>query len=271
VSQIYNSEKIADLIRDTAKNKNIVIKTMLLDCGLGSNAISNLRHGKFIASDSLAKIADYLDVSVDLLLGRNTTHCDEDESKLLKAYRKLEAVQKGKLLERAETLAELSDDEAERIKLRQKKKSLKLPSPPQEVIEAIDSADFSTFEVVGLYIQEFDLPVSAGTGSDIENIQSEPIFVEPSDDVKKADFVLRISGDSMEPLYYDGDRVFVENADVLDIGEIGIFIYKGESFIKKYIDGELISLNQKYPPIKITEPDSFFFKGRVLGKVEVIK
>ena len=67
---MYTSHNLATKIKETAKNKNIVIKQMLIDCQLGSNTMSALYHGKSIAFDSLAKIADYLDCSVDYLLGR---------------------------------------------------------------------------------------------------------------------------------------------------------------------------------------------------------
>lgn len=45
---------------------------MLIACDLGINTMSSLYHGKSIAFDSIAKIADYLDASVDYLLGRKT-------------------------------------------------------------------------------------------------------------------------------------------------------------------------------------------------------
>ena len=67
---MYTSHNLAIKIKETAKIKNIVIKQMLIDCELGSNTMSALYHGKSIAFDSLAKIADYLDCSVDYLLGR---------------------------------------------------------------------------------------------------------------------------------------------------------------------------------------------------------
>ena len=70
---MYDSHDIATIIKATAKEKNIVIKQMLNDCKLGSNTMSAMYHGKSIASDSLARIADYLDVSVDYLLGREST------------------------------------------------------------------------------------------------------------------------------------------------------------------------------------------------------
>lgn len=67
---MYNSHDLAVSIKSVAKEKNIVIKDMLESCELGSNTMSSLYHGKSIAFDSVAKIADYLDVSVDYLLGR---------------------------------------------------------------------------------------------------------------------------------------------------------------------------------------------------------
>lgn len=68
--KMYNSLNLAETIKARAKTKNIMLQTMLNDLELGSNTISNLRHGRMIAADSLARIADYLDCSVDYLLGR---------------------------------------------------------------------------------------------------------------------------------------------------------------------------------------------------------
>lgn len=67
---LYNSSNIADAIKARAKERKVPLKTMLADLGLGDNAMSHLRHGRMIATDSLARIADYLDCSVDYLLGR---------------------------------------------------------------------------------------------------------------------------------------------------------------------------------------------------------
>ena len=67
---MYDSSKIAENIKITAIKKKVVIRNMLSDCGLGINTMSSLYHGNMIAVDSLAKIADYLEVSVDYLLGR---------------------------------------------------------------------------------------------------------------------------------------------------------------------------------------------------------
>lgn len=67
---LYISLNLAENIKKIAKSKSIVLGTMLSDLELGINTISNLRHGSMIAADSLARIADYLDCSVDYLLGR---------------------------------------------------------------------------------------------------------------------------------------------------------------------------------------------------------
>ena len=70
---MYTSQDLAIRIKAIAKERNTVIKDMLAELSLGSNTMSALYHGKSIAFDSLAKIADYLDCSVDYLLGRVDT------------------------------------------------------------------------------------------------------------------------------------------------------------------------------------------------------
>lgn len=67
---LYNSLNIAEKIKARSRSQDIAIKDMLVELGLGSNTMSHMRHGRAIASDSLARIADYLDCSVDYLLGR---------------------------------------------------------------------------------------------------------------------------------------------------------------------------------------------------------
>ena len=67
---IYVSKEIANRIKLTTKSNKIALKTMLSDLDLGINLISHLAKGQVISSINLAKIADYLDCSVDYLLGR---------------------------------------------------------------------------------------------------------------------------------------------------------------------------------------------------------
>lgn len=65
----YISFEIAERIKFVAKQKQKTISTMLESIGLGRNAMANLKTS-MPKADNIAKIADYLDCSVDYLLGR---------------------------------------------------------------------------------------------------------------------------------------------------------------------------------------------------------
>ena len=84
-----------------------------------------------------------------------------------------------------------------------------------------------------------------------------------------ADFGVRVSGDSMEPLYLNGQIIWVHQQETLEDGEIGIFFLDGEAYVKKYHqtpDGiSLISMNKKYAPIKISSGSVFWTFGKVVG------
>lgn len=66
-----NNVQVADLISNECKKKNIKIALLLQDCGINHSFISDIRHKNRAPSiDKISAIADYLDVSVDYLLGR---------------------------------------------------------------------------------------------------------------------------------------------------------------------------------------------------------
>lgn len=68
---MYEAYQIAERIKVAAKSRNIVIKVMLEECGLSKNTLSSMiSGGSTPKSENLAKIADYLNCSVDYLLGR---------------------------------------------------------------------------------------------------------------------------------------------------------------------------------------------------------
>lgn len=82
---MYITEEIANRIKLQAKSKNVTIKDILSHCEMNINAISNFSKGKVLSCISLAKIADYLDCSVDYLLGR-TDNVGTAPSPLISAY-----------------------------------------------------------------------------------------------------------------------------------------------------------------------------------------
>lgn len=111
---------------------------------------------------------------------------------------------------------------------------------------------------------EYLTGLSAGTGLFVfDDIPTQIIKV--SEEYKNADFVIGVSGDSMEPTFKNNDKVAVKKTDCINIGDIGVFMVDGNGFIKELGDGVLISHNDKYEDIEINE--STVCIGRVLGKV----
>lgn len=119
-----------------------------------------------------------------------------------------------------------------------------------------------------LRVDFYNYPASAGTGNFLETETPDEILVKECSEAEDADYVIPISGDSMEPTYHDGDKVFVEKCDSVEIGEVGIFIVNGEAYIKELGNKCLISHNEAYKPIKLGSSDSIYCCGRVLGVVE---
>jgi len=110
----------------------------------------------------------------------------------------------------------------------------------------------------------YDIPVAAGFGEYLDGDSFVDLEIDGTVP-KGVDFAVKVSGDSMTPRFVDGQVVFIKEQNTLDIGDIGIFELAGDSYIKKLGRGELISLNQRYSPIKIGEFDSFRIFGKVVG------
>ena len=190
--------------------------------------------------DKLVRLCDILDISADELLGcksmaQRTTAAEWDT---IQKYRALD--EHGK-----EVVDYLIDSEHKRVAALTKK-----PKPRM------------------LKIDWYAQPASAGTGNILDSDLAEELYVPESAEAEQADFVISVGGDSMEPTYHDGDKVFVEKCDAIDVGEVGIFVVNGDVYIKELGNKCLISHNEKYKPIRIGENDSVYCCGRVIGIVE---
>lgn len=75
---MYKSVDIANNIKKAAKEKGVSVKQILEDCDLATTTIQNMKTS-MPKTDTLAKLADCLDVSVDYLLGRNNKNSAPDE------------------------------------------------------------------------------------------------------------------------------------------------------------------------------------------------
>lgn len=107
---------------------------------------------------------------------------------------------------------------------------------------------------------------SAGTGQIIFDMPpTKRIEIPAIPEYRKADYAIGVNGNSMEPVYHDGDTLLVEMTDNVEIGEIGIFLVNGESFVKKRGKTELISLNLGSDNVPLNEDARCL--GRVIGKL----
>lgn len=112
----------------------------------------------------------------------------------------------------------------------------------------------------------YDHAASAGTGQYLSDVQVETIELPVDYD---ADFVIPVCGDSMEPEYQSGDYVFVKlSVDLID-GDVGVFEYYGDAYIKQLLinaEGAFLhSLNSKYDDIPIDRDSDFRIIGEVIG------
>lgn len=134
--------------------------------------------------------------------------------------------------------------------------------PPPRVTD-----DVVTFPIIGEVAAGYDHPALEDWSGDTVDIPRYYLHGRRKEDY----FVLRVIGDSMYPLYMDGDRVLVLRQSTLRrSGDIGVILYDGDqATLKKveYVQGEdwlkLIPINPSYPPRTITGPD--LEQCRVLG------
>ena len=117
-----------------------------------------------------------------------------------------------------------------------------------------------------IQIDLYDLPASAGIGEPIEGEYRTLIEVPDTALNRNADFCVKVSGDSMEPTFMDGNIVLVKKGQV-HIGEVGIFILDGESFIKELGEGKLISHNSKYSDLRLEDFSNIYIAGKVIGVI----
>lgn len=221
-------ERICSLI----KQKGLSVRAVEIALGWGNGSIKRFNTSS-PSIDKIFQISEYLNVPIEYILTgeKLESSMSNDEIKLITTYRKLSGTSKTKVVERAETLldSELASEK---------------------------------------YIEIFELPVSAGTGIYLTSEEKNPIKIISNKLSKKASYVLRVSGDSMTPDFKDNDLILVQSTPEINIGDVGVFILNGEGYVKQLGNNELISINKKYKPIKFSDNDDIFFRGKVIGKLD---
>ncbi|MCS5222605.1 XRE family transcriptional regulator [Staphylococcus aureus] len=108
--------------------------------------------------------------------------------------------------------------------------------------------------------------VSAGVG---ERLHDETLFTEMvKAPIPPHDLALKVNGDSMEPMFKDGEIIFVEKTHNIKNGQIGIFIIEEEAYVKKvFVEDDrltLVSLNKEYRDLHFYRNESVRLVGKVI-------
>lgn len=189
----------------------------------------------------LKQISEFFNVSFDYLL------CLTDDKEVLKSFRLRESEQA--MVEKYRNL----DNHGKELV------DLVLEKEHERCIASINEKPAALR--IYTYMQKI---AAAGNGFYFDDIPTETIEAPY---MPGADFIIGVSGDSMEPTYNDGDLVYVEKRQITHSGEIGIFMIHNECYIKEVTDEGLKSHNPKYKLIPGDE--SIQCIGKVLGKVDM--
>lgn len=101
------------VIQELCKQANTNITNLSLELGWGNGAIG--RWDRNIPSiDKVQKVADYFNVSLDYLAGRDTPEpkLTADETELLQLFRQMSDKERQRLIGRAETIVEQEKENA---------------------------------------------------------------------------------------------------------------------------------------------------------------
>ena len=114
----------------------------------------------------------------------------------------------------------------------------------------------------------FRAGASAGSGIFILGNEAEDEIELPDlPEYEAADFAIDVNGDSMEPDFSHEDIALVQQDAELFPGDIGVFVVNSNAFIKELGENELISRNKDYKNIPIHDGDNVVCMGKVIGKV----
>lgn len=235
----------------------------------------------------VVSLAEALDTSVEYIAtgvvrDENTYVLDEREQALISGYRKLDVFGRSMvetvLNKEVERLGDLSGESVPLMETAEEPVALEEPKARKRSTKRAKILDNTRFlhyyneeETLGnaglSRLRLYETPVSAGVGESLEEQEVKYIDVPACDTVNRADYALRVNGDSMEPKFQNGDVVLIRSTETIESGQIGVFVLDGCGYIKVYHNDRLLSLNPAYPPISLAAYSDVQFKGRVIGRL----
>lgn len=233
-----NSE-IVDIIIDLCNQKGWSLSEFARKLNLPKSSISRyFNKSRQLPINKINIFADTLGVSSEYLLGIKISNND-----LLDIYNKLETKRQSKVYNFATEQLNEQNNKITNI---------------NDYIE----------EETNWYEVKFYGSISAGTGLYLDDEQVETINFGADMVPSGTDFCLKVNGDSMEPMFNNGDYVFIKRETDFRNGTIGAVIVNGEAYLKKiYITDNsirLVSLNKKYKDITVSEDDTLNYVGTVV-------
>ena len=239
------NKKVVKLLKEKKKTKAQLAKA----AGIPYTTLDSMlkRDSDATRLVTIYKIADYLDVPVEELVfdddtykSANKTELTDTELSIIENYRRID--ERGK-----NTIVALINYEASRRE-----------DTPSQLLLA---KPFAEPRKIPVYYSP------AAAGEPLPIIADDYYLANASQAPLETSFGIKISGDSMEPVIFDSSIVWVKKQEVLDSGDVGIFVLNGESLCKKLSNSNgkcyLVSYNSKYAPIEVLETDDL----RVVGKV----
>lgn len=287
-----------DRIKQLKSEKKITNDVLSEKTGIPLGTLSKILAGisdspKFV---NIVSICSVLGCSVDYIItgipeNHNNALLNDDEMRFLELYRGLDSYG-------ADLVATVAEKEAERVASEgNRDKILSFPSSSRassssvrsssgaarKILRGDEAADSvnagETYRRYSQYtgpstvplkrrITLYTMPVSAGRGVFLDDDSATEITIPDNEISNDATFALKISGNSMEPKYRNGDYLLVKATDTVEVGEVGVFVLDGEGYVKVYGGDTLISLNSAYKPIPLKDFENVRCVGVVTGKLK---
>ncbi|HDD7535837.1 TPA: helix-turn-helix domain-containing protein [Staphylococcus aureus] len=231
-----------DRLKQIMSERKISQSELSRKTGIGRNSISDYLNGKYEAKqDKVFELAKALNVNEAWLMGFDISKNRKIENNdITSIYNKLTPPRQKNVLNYANEQLEEQNSKGDNV--------VDINSYKQEK---------TPVNVNGC--------VSAGVG---ERLHDETLFTEMvKGPIPTHDLALKVNGDSMEPMFKDGEIIFVEKTHNIKNGQIGIFIIEEEAYVKKvFVEDDrltLVSLNKEYDDLHFYRNESV----RLIGKV----
>ena len=226
--------KIGDRIREAREKKGISQKQLAKLIGKSPTAMNNYeKYSKGISPEIIIRLVKVLDVTPNELFkdyfDEEKNRFDEEERELVFGYRELDY--SGKVVVRNNMEAEFNRINDTR--------------PRNIMISRPYFKDLNAFKI--------NNTLQAG----VQRMADTPYN-------HKADCLVKMNDDSMEPLYPKSCKLLVKNTDSLPDHDAGVFRIDDQILIRRKENGLLRALNRNYPDLPYD--DSVIVMGKILGR-----